>query len=308
MFGGASDTAQKVDTAFLVIVSICLALLALVTSVMITFVVRYRREKNPTPTQVKGSTPLEIIWTVVPTVLVLVMFAYGWRAFQFLRAIPADAMLVKVTARMWSWRFEYENGSTTDTLFVPLGKPVKLALTSTDVVHSLFVPAFRVKEDAVPGMETKLWFTPTAVGSYDLFCAEYCGLMHSFMLSKVVVMPEEEFSTWYHSTEARALAEEAAAPASGLALLEEKGCIACHSTDGSPRVGPTFKGIFGRKTLVATGGSEREITADEDYLRRSILDPAADVVKDYPPVMPPQADLLSQEEIEELVSTLKELK
>jgi cytochrome c oxidase subunit 2 len=307
MFGGASDTADRVDMAFLIIFSISVALLLIVTIAMITFVVKYRRKKNPVPTQVTTSTWLEITWTVVPTILVLIMFFVGFRAFQFLRAVPGEGMLVKVTARMWSWSFEYENGRMTDTLYVPLGNPVRLAITSTDVVHSLFVPAFRIKEDAVPGMETRLWFTATEAGSYDLFCAEYCGLLHAFMLSKVVVMPEEEFSMWYARADTGALAEAAAAPKSGLALLEERGCIACHSTDGSPRVGPTFKGVFGKEVTVTTSGSERKLVADEEYLERSISDPAADIVKDFPPVMPPQTDILSDAEIEELVRVLKEL-
>lgn len=306
MFGGASNIAEKVDTSFLVIVSISLFLLLIITCCMIYFVVRYRRQRNPIPTQVTGSTLLEITWTVVPTILVLVMFTSGWRAFEFMRAIPEDAMLVKTTARMWAWAFEYENGKTTDTLYVPLGRPVKLALSSTDVVHSLYVPAFRIKEDAVPGMETKLWFTPTEIGSFDLYCAEYCGLLHAFMLSKVVVMPEEEFASWYEVPGSGARAPEADRTG-GLGLLEAKGCIACHSTDGSPRVGPTFKGILGRKTVVKTAGGETELVADEAYIRRSITDPSAEIVRDYPPVMPPQADLLTGEEIEDMVRTLKEL-
>lgn len=306
MFDGASNTAEQVDTAFLVIISISVVLLALITFLMIYFVVKYNRKRHPKAEQIKNNIPLEILWTVVPTILVLIMFYYGWRGFDLIRRIPEDATTVKATGRMWSWSFEYENGITSDTLYVRLDDPVRLAINSADVIHSLYIPAFRIKEDAVPGMETKLWFTPTKPGSYDLFCAEYCGVRHAFMLSKVVVLPAEEFDEWYASAGERPAAGEGTAER-GLALIQEKGCVACHSQDGTRLVGPSFKGIFGRQVTIVVNGEEREITVDEDYLRRSILEPSTEIVKGYPPAMPPQGDMLTDQDIDDIILYLKGL-
>lgn len=306
MFGGASNIAERVDMAFLVILSISVVLLVVITFAMVYFVIRYSRRRNPKPSQVSGNLLLETIWTVVPTILALVMFYYGWHGFQLMRDVPKDTMLVKVTARMWSWLFEYDNGKSTDTLYVPLDRPVKLALSSQDVIHSLYVPAFRIKEDAVPGLETHLWFTPTVPGSFDLFCTEYCGLRHASMLSKVVVMPVDEFEAWYEREEP-GVSEVTQEEKVGLQLIQAKGCIACHSTDGTHIVGPTFKGIFGNRTTVIVGEMEREIVVDEEYLRRSIIDPGAEVVKGYQPVMPPMAGMLTAEELEEIIRYLKGL-
>jgi cytochrome c oxidase subunit 2 len=199
---GLSDTfltPDHVDRTFLFIVGISVALLALVTGLMIYFVIKYSRKRNPQATEVEGNTFLEILWTVVPTALVIAMFYYGWIGFKAMREVPKNAMTVNVTAQMWFWRFEYANGLQTDVLRVPVGKPVKLELTSLDVVHSLYMPAFRVKEDAVPGTDTYLWFQAEEEGLYDIFCAEYCGTEHSSMTTKVEAIPLEEFREWYNS-------------------------------------------------------------------------------------------------------------
>lgn len=297
-----SDTAGKVDSAFLFITGVSVALLALVTVLMIYFVVKYRRTKHPEPEEVEGNLTLEIIWTVIPTIIVLAMFYVGFTGFKFMRTPPADAMIVKAESRMWSWNFQYETGARSDVLKVPLGKPVKLVITSEDVLHGLFIPAFKVKEDAVPGMTTMLWFTPNETGTYDLFCTEYCGLGHSSMITKVEVMKPEEFDKWYASS------KQGGEGANGLQLLTDKGCLGCHSTDGSVKIGPSFKGIFGRKEVVVTNGTEREITVDEEYLKRSILEPNADVVKGYQAIMPLQKGVLNEQEIGALVDYLKKVR
>jgi len=199
---GLSDSflaADHVDRTFLFIVGISVALLALVTVLMIYFVIRYSRRRNPQPTDIKGSTFLEIVWTAVPTALVLAMFYYGWVGFKTMREVPANAMTVKVTGQMWFWRFEYANGTQTDVLNVPVGVPVKLELSSLDVVHSMYIPAFRVKEDVVPGANNYMWFQAKEEGTYDIFCAEYCGAEHSSMISEVVAMPLDEFRRWYNT-------------------------------------------------------------------------------------------------------------
>jgi len=296
---------QTVDNIFIFIVAISVALLAGIVVTMLWFVVRYSRERNTKPEDIEGNLVLEIVWVVIPLIIVLAMFFYGLKGFRFMRTVPPNAMPVKAFGQMWKWSFEYENGRTADQLVVPADRPVKLVITSRDVVHSLFIPAFRVKEDAVPGMLTYLWFLPDALGEYDLFCSEYCGTGHSSMITKVKVISAAAFDTWYAGKRA---AEAGEAKEGGRELLEKKGCLACHSLDGSKKIGPTFKGLFGSRVLVVTAGKEREIVADEEYLNRSVMDPQADIVKGFPPVMPPQKDSITQKELEEITGYIRELK
>ncbi len=309
MIHGWPTLYSSVDKIFYAIAGISLVLLLGVTGAMIFFAVRYRRKKHPRAEDIEGSLWLEVLWTVIPTLLVMAMFYVGWKGFVYKRTVPPDAMLVKVTARMWSWHFEYENGATSNALKLPVGKPVKLAITSADVLHSLFIPAFRVKEDCVPNMETYLWFRPDEPGAYDLFCTEYCGVGHSAMITKVAVLPGKDFDAWYLAAAAQpaATVEKKKRP-DGAKLFQEKGCFACHSIDGTPKVGPTLKGAYGHRTTVLTGGKERQLVADDAYLRKSILDPQADLVKGYPPVMPPQKGLLTDVEVDAIIEYLKGLK
>ena len=187
MLLGPSNTTGKVDSAFIFIVVCCVILLAVVTICMVVFLIKYNRERHPRPERVKESALLEVIWTVVPTILVIFMFYFGWVNFEFIRNPPKDALTVNVTARQWSWLFTYDNGRQEGVLNVPVGRPVKLLMTSVDVLHCLFIPAYRIKEDCVPGMTTHLWFTANEPGTYDIFCTEYCGVGHSHMRSQVVV-------------------------------------------------------------------------------------------------------------------------
>src|SRR4030043_130900 len=180
---------EVVDQVFFYILAITIFLLGLITFLMVYFVIRYRKERNPQPSDIHENAWLEIIWTVVPTLLVLTMFYYGLTGFNFLKKVPVDAMKVKGIARQWSWLFEYENGIKSTELKVPVGKPVKLLLTSQDVIHGFYAPAFRIKQDAVPGMETYLWFQPTETGVFDVMCSQYCGLEHAHMFSKIIVIP-----------------------------------------------------------------------------------------------------------------------
>ncbi len=307
MISGATGLSGRiVENVFLYIAAISVFLLVLITFLMIYFVVRYRRNKNPKPEDIEGSLWLEITWTIVPTILVLTMFYYGYTGFSTLRKVPEGAMKVKVTARQWSWLFEYENGVKTDELKVPVGRPINLLLTSQDVIHSFYIPAFKIKQDAVPGMVNHLWFKPIEVGTYDVLCAEYCGLQHSYMLTKVTVVPEEEFNQWYQ----KGIEERAAKiiPPRGIQLFREKGCHACHSVDGTPLIGPTVKGLFGKTVTVLTDGRERTVVADETYLKKSLLEPNADLVKGFPPIMPSQKGLMTDEELEGIITYIKELK
>lgn len=292
---GASSYAGLVDQAFWYILGISAILLVGITAVMIYFALRYSRARNPKASQIHGSVLLETLWTVIPTLLVLSMFYYGWTGFRVMRDVPADALPIKVTARMWSWSFQYPDGRVSPELVVPAGQAVKVELESADVIHSFYVPAFRVKEDATPGRTNHAWFRSDKPGIYDLFCAEYCGDQHSRMLSKVRVLPAAEYALWR---------DNPPATLTGPDLLAAKGCTSCHSLDGSRLVGPSFKALAGRREAVTSGGVDKEITVDEAYVRRSILEPKADLVKGFDPVMPEQRGQLTDEELDEIVRTL----
>jgi cytochrome c oxidase subunit 2 len=286
MYEGASNLSTGVDNVFLLIFAVSALFLVAITAVMLYFVYRYHEKRNPVPTEIHGSTTLEILWTVIPTLIALVMFWYGWKAWIPVRNPPADAMTITVTARMWSFSFDYPNGLNNNVLLVPKGKPVRLNLVATDINHSIFIPAFRIKQDAIPGRNNFVWFIATKEGSYNLFCAEYCGLRHSYMNAEVKVVDEATFNKWYAAGPKKLSAEEAAKPgAAGRLLFESKGCMACHSLDGTKIVGPTLKGVFGHEVTVLVDGKEKTITVDEEYLKRSILDPNAEVVKGYQPNM-----------------------
>ena len=302
--GATGLSGEVVNQVFFYILAITVFLLAVITFLMVYFVIRYHRKRSPQPAEIKENTWLEIIWTVVPTLLVLTMFYYGLTGFNFLKRAPQDAMKVKVIARQWSWLFEYENGLRSTELKVPVGKPIKLLLTSQDVIHSFYAPAFRIKQDVVPGMVNSLWFQSTEVGEFDVLCSQYCGLQHAKMLTKIMVLPEEEFKKWYQTGKEM----EAKLPPSGTQLFQERGCKACHTIDGTPGLGPTLKGLFGKTVTVLTDGKERKLVADEAYLRKSILEPNVDIVKGFPPIMPSLKGLLTDQEIDALVSYLKGLK
>jgi len=299
---------EIVENVFLFIAAISVSILVLITFLMIYFTVRYRRQRNPQPEDIRGNLWLEILWTVIPTLLVLSMFYYGWTGFSSLKKIPEGAFKVKVTARSWSWLFEYENGVKAEELVIPVGKPIHLLLTSLDVIHSFYIPAFRVKQDAVPGMVTPLWFQAKEAGTYDVLCAEYCGQQHAYMLTKVKAISGDEFNQWYEGKGKELRAEKSKGLPRGPQLLQEKGCLVCHSLDGTSRIGPTLKGLSGKAVTVLTDGKEKKIPADDAYLKKSLIEPNADVVKGFPPIMPSQKSLLTEEEINELVRYMKELK
>jgi len=309
MFSGNSNFSVGVDTAFAIIIGISLFFLIGITSVIVYFLFKYNKKKNPVASEIEGSTRIEIIWTLIPLVLVLFMFWVGWKAYIPMRQVPKDAMKIKVTAQMWSWRFTYANGNIEDTLFVPADKAVVLNMESNDVIHSLYIPAFRIKQDIVPGKANFMWFKSATPGTYDLFCSEYCGLRHSYMGTAVVVVDQKTFDKWYASGPPKIDSTVAAKPgAEGRILVEQKGCIACHSVDGTKIVGPSWKGIFGHKVTVVTNGKEREVTVDEAYIKKSIVDPDADVVKGFPKgTMQLTGGQLTEEQIGKITEYIKTL-
>lgn len=302
MFSNASNFVEGVDLSFAVILGISVFFLVAITAVMIWFVIRYNRKRNPKPENVRENQKLEIIWTVIPTLLVLVMFYYGWIGYKPMRDFPDDAIQIKAVAQMWSWNFEYPNGKVSDTLVVPIDKAVTLNLESRDVLHSLYIPAFRIKEDVVPGRNNRMWFIGQELGDFDIFCAEYCGDRHSYMLSKVYVLPEQDYTTWYNYRSA-----EPEHP--GLQVIKRNACLSCHSMDGTKLIGPSFKGVWGKSEVVVTAGEEREITINEEYIKTSIYDPNADIVKGYNQgLMISYKELISEEEVGQIIEYLKTLK
>jgi cytochrome c oxidase subunit 2 len=300
MYGPTSNTAGAVDAVFHFFLVVSLVLLVLVMTLMITFAVRYRQSKHPQAVQIGGSVLLEIIWTGIPVAIVMVMFYVGTEGFKILRDVPPDAMHVEVIGRMWDWTFRYDNGKETKKLYVPVDRPIRLTLKSLDVNHSFFVPAFRVKEDLVPGKENYLWFKPQTTGPADIFCAEYCGQRHAYMMSEVDVMEQPQFDAWFASAAAEP-GQERGVPG----LLAEKGCLDCHTLNGNQDVGPTFLGLYGRQRVVLRDGSERDVIADETYLRRAIREPDAEYVRDFETNMPVVG--LSDEEVTAIIEYLKTL-
>jgi cytochrome c oxidase subunit 2 len=306
----ASTGAHRADMIFLYVLAISVLMLFLITAAMIFFVIRYSRKRHPKAAQIEGNMWLEIIWTAVPLVVFVAIFYFGWTNYEYMANAPSDSMVVKVTGRQWNWSFEYPNQKQSGILYATLGKPMKLEVRSLDVIHGFFIPAFRLKIDAVPGRVNTAWFDPTVQGSYDIECTVICGVDHSSMLSKAVVVPEAEFKRWYFGDENAPPPKPedpraAGGPPSAQAVLARHDCLKCHSTDGSVMVGPSFRGLFGQSQTFVTGGQAMTMRVDEAQLRRSIQAPGAHRVKGYPPVMP--ATDLDAGELDAVVAFIRSL-
>jgi cytochrome c oxidase subunit 2 len=310
----ASTGAHRADVLFLWILALAVVLLLGITGTMVLFVLRYSRKRHPEAKQIHGNVWLEVVWTLVPLAVFIGIFYFGWTDYEYESNAPADAMVVKVTGRQWVWSFEYPNQKQTSVLYAPVNRPMKLEVNSLDVIHGFFIPAFRLKIDAVPGRTNTTWFRPIETGSYDVECTVICGVDHSSMLSHVVVVPEEAFRRWYFGDEEapppRPEPPKAAAGAvpgepPALATLRRHDCLACHSTDGKAMVGPTFLGMFGLREEVMVGGRARTVVVDEAHLRRSIRQPGLQRVKGYPDAMP--AVTLEPAELDQVVDFLKGL-
>jgi cytochrome c oxidase subunit 2 len=304
----ASNFVGKVDAAFMFIIGVALIFLVGLTALMIIFIIKYNRKKNKKATQYEGSLKLELIWTIVPTILVLFMFYFGWAGWKPMKEPPKDAFEVTSISRMWSFSFLYENGKVSDKLILPVNEAVVINLESVDVIHSLYIPAFRVKEDMVPGQTKQMWFRPQAEGTYDLFCTEYCGLRHSYMETTVEILSQEEFDSWYADTTATTIEDEEIPGAEGLAILRAQGCNACHSSDGSRLVGPSYLGLWGEEVVVIEDGEEKTIVADEEYIKSSIYEPNKQLVKGYQKgLMQSYEGLVTDEDIAKMIEYFKGL-
>ncbi|MCZ6468837.1 MAG: cytochrome c oxidase subunit II [Candidatus Dadabacteria bacterium] len=305
----ASNLASKVDGLLLVITFISIFFFVLISAVLIYFAVKYRRKSDDEETPyITGNQTLEIIWTVIPSILLILLFVYGFVVYKDMRTPPKDAVDITVTGKQWLWTFEYYNGKKTlNELYVRQNRPVRMVMRADDVIHSFFVPAFRVKQDLMPGRYTQLWFTPTKIGTFDIFCAEYCGTGHSKMLGKVIVLSPEAYDIWEKGVAVDGGEAVASLPPAELGekLYKGKGCNACHSVDGSVVIGPSFKGLYEREGELEDGAS---YTADENYIMQSILEPQEQIVKGFQPVMPSFKGILSDAEITAIIAYIKTLK
>ena len=304
MFSNASNFVQGVDSAFLIITGISVFFLVALTALMIYFVVKYNRKKGKPAVQIKDNSLLEITWITIPMILVLYMFYIGWEGFIPMRQAPKGAMEVTAVGSMWKYEFLYPGNKQSDTLVLPIHKAVKVNLASKDVLHGFSVPAFRIKEDMVPQKNNYSWFIPGELGDFDVYCTVYCGLSHSYMNSIIRVVSQEDYDKWLAKVPVKKLDNSL-----GLKVLEKNGCIACHSTNGTKLVGPSFKGLYGATIDVTTNGANRKITVDSVYIESSIYDPNLDIAVGYPQgVMKSYKGIIKAKDIQLMNEYLKSLK
>lgn len=301
-FEGTSFAKQVDSIYYFLVVSSTISCILLIGG-MIYFAMKYRRKSDSDKVgTLTHSGLLEFTWSFIPFLIFMFVFAWGWYIYDEMRHAPKDAFEVNVVAKQWSWEFQYKSGRKSADLIIPVNTNVKLIMSSVDVLHSFFVPAFRVKQDAVPGMYTMLWFNADHEGEFQIFCTEFCGTRHSEMLSKVKVLSREGFEKWLGTD-----------PYKGLSMLDigkklynDKGCVACHSTNGIQGVGPTWKSMFGSRRQLDSG---QEVAYDENYVRESILTPSAKVAAGFKAgVMPTFQGSFDDQEITAIIEFLKSLK
>ena len=298
----ASSFANEFDALFFTLVGISIFFTALIAALELYFAIKYRRRSpGQIPPKTAPSYALEAAWIGIPLLICLAIFVWGASLYYRMYSPPKEAREVYVTAKQWMWRFQHAGGQREiNTLHVPLGSRIKLTMTSEDVIHSFFVPAFRIKADVLPGQGRyrTAWFEPTKVGRYRFFCAEYCGMNHSGMIGWIEVMRPQEFQTWLNIG-----GSEGSMASSGLKLFQQLPCGSCHKADGTGRC-PVLEGLFGKQVRLQDG---RIVTADESYIRESILDPRAKIAAGYEPIMPNFTGLLSEEEVAQLVAYIKSI-
>jgi len=295
----ASSIAERYDLLFTAMLVLCTAIALTLAVLIVVFCIRWRRG-SPADRRLsgRGMRGIEVTWTLTPFIVFMGLFTWAANDFIALVRVPADALPVSVEARQWMWKLQHRSGRREiNELHMPLGQPVRLLMTSQDAIHSFFAPAFRLKQDVVPGRITTLWFTATQLGEFRLFCAEYCGSEHSQMMGRIVVMPQADFARW--------LAAGPATPSLtqyGFALFRRLGCSGCHAA-GSTVHAPSLEGLYGRTVHLQDG---RSVLADENYLRDAILLPRKDIVAGFEPVMPSYAGQVSEEDVQALIAWLRE--
>jgi cytochrome c oxidase subunit 2 len=294
----ASTIASGVDLLYFFLTGVTVLFSFLIFALIFYFAVKYRRRAGKTAEQVGEPLALEIAWSVVPFMITLVMFTWGSRLFIANSRVPDRAMDINVVGRQWMWKIQHPSGRREiNELHVPLGQPVKLTLASQDVIHSFYIPAFRVKQDVLPGRYVSMWFQPTRAGEYHLFCAEYCGTYHSGMIGRVVVMQPEDFQKWLGGV------TQESPVLTGEKLFSDFNCVNCHATGARQRC-PQLGGLYGTDVILEGGG---KVKFDESYIRESIINPNAKIVRGYPSVMPTYRGQLSEEQILDLIAYIRSL-
>jgi cytochrome c oxidase subunit 2 len=297
----ASTFSWKVDALYFYLSGVTLFFALLITTVLIFFVIRYRR-RTPyeIPRPVAGSHKLETVWTIIPFIIAMTMFGWGARVYFEQYKAPTNAVEVYVVGKQWMWKLQHATGQREiNQLHVPVGRKIKLIMTSEDVIHDFFVPAFRTKMDVLPGKYTTLWFEATTPGTYHLFCAEYCGMNHSGMIGSVIVMEPREFDNWLSGNTGNTTPA-----AAGQQLYQTLGCASCHGANGEGGRGPTLAGAFGKMMPLQTGESVR---VDEAYIRESIINPQAKLVAGFGPIMPTFQGQISEDQLLQLLAYIKSL-
>jgi cytochrome c oxidase subunit 2 len=296
----ASAQAGQVDALYFFMVAVAAFFSLLIATLVVVFAVKFRRRADSEIGEaIHGSLALELIWTIIPLGIVMVMFAWGAKVFFDLYRVPAGAMEVFVVGKQWMWKVQHMDGQREiNELHVPVGRPVKLIMGSEDVIHSFFIPAFRVKADVIPGRYNTLWFQASKPGRYHLFCAEYCGTKHSGMIGSVVAMEPEDFQAWLSGGPATD-----SPVAAGAKLFQDLTCIVCHQ-DGAQARGPALSNLFGKRVELQGGGT---VVVDEAYLRESIVNPQAKIVAGYQPVMPTFQGLVTEEQLLQLIAYVRSL-
>ena len=296
MLPQASSVAPAVDHLFDTLLALCTLVVVGVFTVMVVFCVKYRRGTAAERTPARSHLGVELTWTLLPFVLFMGIFGWSVHLWIRLRTPPKDAQPVYVVAKQWMWKVQHSDGAREiDTLHVPVGQPIRLVMTSQDVIHSFYVPAFRVKQDVLPDRYTQLWFTATQAGTYHLFCAEFCGTDHSRMRGSVVAMPPADYARWLQAHAGVGLA------AQGRALFRQLGCSGCHDPQSGVHA-PDLEHLYG-STVPLSDGSQ--VRADERYLHDSILLPKAQVAAGYAPIMPSYEGRIGEEDVLALVAYLK---
>ena len=303
----ASPFASDVDRVFNGILLVTAFFCLLIFAGMLFFAVKYRHRPGHEGGESPGhSTALELTWTIVPTIIVLVIFYYGFRGYLDMVVVPPNAYEITVESKMWNWGFVYPNGHINPELHIPRNRQVRLILTSGDVIHSLYIPAFRAQKQAVPGRYNRFWVQGSEVGTFPLYCAQYCGTNHAEMITKVVVHEPADFDVWLENAsnlEKRPEFQQQGPAWAGNQIMQGRGCLQCHSLDGSAGTGPTFKDLFGRQEIMADGSN---VLVDEDYIRESILYPNKRLVKGFQAVMPSYLGSMKDKEIDWIIAALKQ--